>query len=52
MTQRASGLLTGQTYEDRTCEIVFADLDEATGIDGIQMFVAQSKIIVYEVENF
>ena len=30
---------------------MFAGLDEATSIDEIQIFVAQSKIIVYEVET-
>ena len=48
MTQRSSGLVSGQTYEDRTCEVVFAGLDDATDIDAVQMFVAQTKIIVYE----
>ena len=51
LSQRASGFLTGQTYEDRTCEIIFAGLDEATGADELQLFAAQSKIIIYEIET-
>ena len=51
MTQRSFGLVSGQTYEDRTCEVIFAGLDEATDIDAVQMFVAQTKIIVYEIET-
>lgn len=51
LSQRASGFLTGQTYEDRTCEIVFAGLDEATGADELHLFAAQSKIIVHEIET-
>ena len=51
MTQRSCGLVSGQTYEDRTCEVIFAGQDEATDIDDVHMFVAQTKIIVYEIET-
>ena len=43
--------MNGQTYEDRTCEIIFAGLDEATDAEAVHMFAAQSKIIVYEIET-
>ena len=51
MTQRSCGLVSGQIYEDRTCEVIFAGLDEATDIDAVQTFVAQTKTIVYEIET-
>ena len=43
--------MCGQTYEDRTCEIIFAGLDEATDAEKIHLFAVNAKLIVYEIET-
>ena len=50
-SQRLVGVENGQTYHDRTCEVVFAGLDTAVDVDKVQTFAMRTKLLVKDYER-
>ena len=47
---RAEGMQNCQTYQDRTCEMIFAGLETATDFELVRRFCMESNDVIYKIE--